>query len=128
MPTRASRRAYIEIVGDDSRRTVAIALAFLLAIGGAFFLGTRATRQARHFHNLNQPIHGWMSIPFIAHTHHVPPSVLFDAIGVQPREPHDHRSVRHIARELNRPVPAVIAQLQKAIDHARQQPPGGEPR
>ena len=69
-----------------------------------------------------------MSIPFIAHTHHVPASVLFAAIGVQPREPRDRRSVRHIAHELNRPVPEVIAQLQKAIDQARQQPPGGKPR
>jgi hypothetical protein len=52
--------------------------------------------------------------------------VLFEAIGVQPLQPHDHRSVRHIAHELNRPVPEVIAQLQKAIDAAR--PPGGQPR
>lgn len=114
-------------MADNWRPTLAIALAFLLAITGALVFATRATHQARHFRTIDQPIHGWMSIPFIAHTHHVPPSVLFQAIGVQPREPHDHRSVRHIARELNRPVPEVIGDLQKAIDQAKQ-PPGGPPQ
>jgi len=113
-------------VADNSRRTLVIALAFLLAVAGALLFAARASRQAHHFRTANEPIHGWMSIPFIAHTHHVPASVLFEAIGVQPRQPHDHRSVRHIAHELNRPVPEVIAQLQKAIDAAR--PPGGQPR
>jgi len=103
-----------------------IALAFLLAIAGALLLAARASRQAHHLRTADEPIHGWMSIPFIAHTHHVPASVLFEAIGVQPLQPHDHRSVRHIAHELNRPVPELIAQLQKAIDAAR--PPGGQPR
>lgn len=103
-----------------------IALAFLLAIAGALLFASRASRQAHHLRTANEPIHGWMSIPFIAHTHHVPASMLFEAIGVAPRQPHDHRSVRHIARELNRPVPEVIAQLQKAIDEAR--PPGGKPQ
>jgi len=68
-----------------------------------------------------------MSVPFVAHTHHVPASVLFQAIGVRPLEPHDRRSVRHIARELNRPVSQLIAQLQRAID-AAEQSPGGQPR
>ena len=53
--------------------------------------------------------------------------VAIAAIGVEPRVPHDRRSVRHIARELNRPVPELIAQLQRAIDAAAQ-PPGGAPR
>jgi hypothetical protein len=68
-----------------------------------------------------------MSVPFIAHAHHVPASALFQAIGVRRQEPHDRRSVRQIARELNRPVPELIAQLQRALDAAAQ-PPGGAPR
>jgi len=114
-------------VADNSRPTLAIALAFLLAVTGALVFASRATTQARHFRTMDQPIHGWMSIPFVAHTHHVPPSVLFQAVGVQPRQPRDHRSVRRIARELNRPVPEVIAELQKAIDQAKR-PPGGPPK
>ncbi len=112
---------------DNWRRTLAIGLAFVLAIGGAFLFASRASRRAHHIFSTDEPIHGWMSIPFIAHTHHVPAAVLFQAIGVEPLRPRDRRSVRHIARQLHRPVPQVIAQLQSAIDAAAQ-PPGGAPR
>lgn len=105
---------------------LAVGLAFVLALAGTFLFASRAGRQARRIRTENEPIQSWMSVPFIAHTHHVPASVLFQAIGVQPREPRDQRSVRHIARDLNRPVPALIAQLQRAIAAAH--PPGSPPR
>jgi hypothetical protein len=114
-------------VGEPWRRTLAVGLAFLLAIAGTFVFATRAGRHARQIRGENEPIRGWMSVPFIAHTHHVPAAVLFQAIGVPPREPPDLRSVRHIAHDLNRPVPELIAQLQRAIDAAAH-PPGGQPR
>jgi hypothetical protein len=53
--------------------------------------------------------------------------VLFQAIGVRPRQPYDRRSVRHIARDLNRPVPEVMAQIDRALE-AAEHPPGGQPR
>jgi hypothetical protein len=118
-------------VEETSRRTLAVGLAFVLAIGGVFLFASRASRRAHQIHTTDEPIHGWMSIPFIAHTHHVPASDLFKAIGVEPLKPHDRRSVRHIARELHRPVPELIAELQHAIDASSQppsQPPGGPPR
>ena len=116
------------------RRTLAIGLAFVLAVGGVFLFASRASRRAHQIHTVSEPIHGWMSIPFIAHTHHVPASALFKAIGVQPLEPRDRRSVRHLARQLHRPVPELIDQLQRAVDAAAQppsgapKPPGGPPR
>ena len=114
-------------MGKTWRRTLIVGLAFLLAIAGTFLFAYRAGRRARHIRAENEPIRAWMSVPFIAHSHHVPASVLFQAIGVQPRQPHDRRSVRHIAHDLNRPVPELISQLQRAIDAAAQ-PPGGQPR
>jgi hypothetical protein len=114
-------------VGETWRRTLAVGLAFILAITGTFFFAYRAGRRARHIRAENEPIRAWMSVPFIAHAHHVPANVLFQAIGVHPQEPHDRRSVRHIAHDLNRPVTDVIAHLQRAIDAAAQ-PPGGHPR
>jgi len=114
-------------VGVTWRSTLAVGIAFMLAIAGAFVFASRAARQARQIRAENEPIRAWMSVPFIAHTHHVPTSVLFQAIGVHPREPHDRRSVRHIAHDLNRPVPELIAQLQRAIDAAAH-PPGPQPR
>ena len=103
-----------------------MALAFVVAIAGTFVFAFRAGRRARHLRAENEPIRAWMSVPFIAHSHHVPPTLLFQAIGVEPRQPRDHRSVRHLAHDLNRPVPELIAQLQRAIDAAH--PPGGPPR
>jgi len=99
----------------------------MVAVAGTFVFASRAGRRARRIRTENEPIYAWMSVPFIAHTHHVPASVLYQAIGIHPREPHDRRSVRHLAHDLNRPVSELIAQLQRAIDAAAQ-PPGGQPR
>ena len=111
-------------MGKTWQRTLAVGLAFVVAITGTFVFAYRAGRRVRHIGAENEPIRAWMSVPFIAHAHHVPANVLFQAIGVRPQEPHDRRSVRHIAHDLNRPVPDLIAQLQRAIDAAAQPPPG----
>jgi hypothetical protein len=103
-----------------------LGLAFLLAITGTFVFAYRAGRQARQIRSANEPIRAWMSIPFIAHTRHVPAPVLFQAIGLQP-EPHDRRSIRHIAHDLKRPVPDLTAQLQRAVDAAAHAS-GSQPR
>lgn len=105
---------------------LAVGIAFVLAIAFAFVFASRVGRQARHIRSANEPIHAWMSVPFIAHTHHVPASALFQAIGVHPQGPLDRRSVRHIAHDLNRPVSELIAELERAVN--TEQPPGGPPR
>ena len=114
-------------MGKTWQRTVAVGLAFVLAIASTFIFASRAGRRVRQMRRENEPIRAWMSVPFIAHAHHLPANLLFQAIGVQSRELHDRRSVRRIAHDLNRPVPELIAQLQRAIDAAAQ-PPGGHPR
>jgi len=111
-------------VGKLWRRELLIGLAFLAAVALTFVFGYRAGRQAHRLRMEREPIRAWMSVPFIAHTHHVPVSELFAAIGVHPREPHDRRSVRHLAHDLNRPVPEVIDELQRAIDGAAHKPGG----
>jgi hypothetical protein len=111
------------MVGQTWRRVLVMGFAFLLAVAGTFVFAYRAGRQARRLHWENQPIRPWMSVPFIAHAHHLPAAVLFQAIGVEPRQPRDRRSVRHIAHDVNRPVPELMAQLQRAIDAAAR-PPG----
>jgi hypothetical protein len=114
-------------VGETWRRGLVIGLAFVVAISGTFVFGSRARRQARLIQAENEPIQSWMSVPFIAHAHHVPVAALFQAIGVQPQQPRDRRSIGHIAHDLKRPVPDLIAQLQRAIDAAAH-PPGGKPQ
>jgi len=111
------------VVGQTWRRVVAVGLAFVVAIAFTFVFAYRAGRRARHMRMENEPIQEWMSVPFIAHTHHVPPSTLFQAIGVEPQWPHDRRSVRRIAGDLHRPTPELMAQLQRALDEAAHRPP-----
>ncbi|HMD71885.1 MAG TPA: hypothetical protein VKF41_11105 [Bryobacteraceae bacterium] len=114
-------------MGKTLQRTVAVGLAFVVAIASTLIFASRAGRRARQMHAASEPVREWMSVPFIAHAHHVPASVLFQAIGVQPSQPYDRRSVRRIARDLNRPVSEVMGRIERALDAAAR-PPGGQPR
>lgn len=106
-------------MGKSWQLALALGLACLLALAGTVLFAYRAGRQARQFHSSNEPIRPWMSIPFIAHTRHIPAAPIFEAIGVQP-EPHDRRSLRHLAHDLKRPVPEMMAQVERAVDAAAQ--------
>jgi hypothetical protein len=101
-----------------AKRIVLLTLAFVLAIAIVFVFGYRAGRHAHLMRWANSPIRPWMSVPFVAHSHHVPVEPLFDAIGVQPN-PRDRRSLRRIAREKNRPVEDLVRQIDAAIARTR---------
>lgn len=109
---------YIGCVAKPDRRTVLLAFGLVLALALTFVFGYRAGRNVRLIRRENEPIRGWMSIPFIAHTHHVSPEILYHAIGLEP-QPRDHRPLRRIAREQNRPVEQVIHDLDAAIAQAK---------
>jgi hypothetical protein len=105
-------------------------VAFCVAIAGTFIFAFRAGRHARRLHFENEPIRAWMSVPFIAHTHHVPSAVLFHAIGLEPQQ-YDRRPLRTIAREQHRPVEDVIRDVERALasaghTHSALEPPGGK--
>ena len=68
-----------------------------------------------------------MSVPFVAHTHHVPAAVLFHAIGLEPQQ-HDLRPLRTIAREQHRPVEDVVRDLERALASAGHTHPAPESR
>jgi hypothetical protein len=93
-----------------------------VAVAALLILGHRAARHARYLAWENQPIHSWMTVPFVAHSHHAPKQILYAAIGVEPRE-HDRRPLRAIAREQKRPVEEVIRDLEKAIAKERAKAP-----
>ena len=101
---------------------VALGLAFLVAVSVLFVFGHRAIRHARYLRWEDQPIHAWMTVPFVAHTHHVRKETLFAAIGVQPLE-HDRRPLRVIARQQKRSVDAVIRDLENVIVKERGKAP-----
>ena len=101
--------------------TLVLVLGFCLAIAATFFFGYRAGRTARHYRWQDESIQPWMSVPFVAHTHHTRSELLFQAIRVPPN-PRDHRPIREIARAEKLPVAELIRELHKAIENAN--PPG----
>jgi hypothetical protein len=103
-------------MGQPLRKLV-IALALILAIAGTFVFGFRAGSHARRIRWQNEPIRPWMSVLFIAHTHHVSPEILYRAIGLPPHE-RDRRPLRVIARAEKRPVADMIRDLESAIASA----------
>jgi hypothetical protein len=97
-----------------------VALAFLLALLLTSLFATRTMRRALYWHlHRDEQIRPWMSVHYVAHSYHVPPYVLYQAIGVTPI-PHDRRPLRLLAREQNRPVELLVEELQAAIARARQ--------
>jgi hypothetical protein len=120
---------YIRRVRRPSNLLI-LAVAFLAAIAGTFVFGYRAGRYAHRLRLENEPIRPWMSVPFIAHIHHVPPELLFRAVGLEP-VPHDRRPLRAIARAEHRPIADLIRDLEKALEsvghmHPALRPPPGK--
>ncbi len=109
-------------MGKPQPRQIILPLALIVAIALTFVFGFRAGHRARRIHLQNEPIRAWMSVPFIAHTHHVKPEVLFEAAGVRQPNLHDRRSLRKIAREEKRPVDQVIHDVENAIATEREDP------
>jgi hypothetical protein len=96
------------------RQTLFLTLAFCMAVFAAFFFSARAARTARHVRWQNEGIEPWMSVPFIAHTHHTRSEVLFKAIHQSPN-PRDRRPLRDIAREEHVPVRDLIGEIEQAV-------------
>jgi hypothetical protein len=110
-------------------RLLILVVAFGVAIAGTFIFAFKAGRHARGLHVENEPIRPWMSVPFIAHTHHVPAAALYHAIGLEP-EPHDRRPLKAIARQQHRPLEDLVRDLERALasaghTHPAIEPPGG---
>ena len=100
---------------------------FLLAVLVTGLFAVRAVRRAAYWRtHRDEPIRSWMSVRYVARSYRVPPHVLYEAIGVQP-ELHDRRPLREIAREQNRPVEALINELQDAIKGFRAHAPPPPP-
>jgi hypothetical protein len=100
-----------------------LALAFLIALGFTAVHSVRVWREAAFWRaHRDEPIAGWMTVGFVAHSHHVPPHLLQIALGLAPHPP-DHRPISAIARAQGRSEAEVAALLTAAIAVARMPPP-----
>jgi hypothetical protein len=96
-----------------------VVLAFVLVLCAIAFFAQRAIRPAIYWHyHQDEPISGWMNVDYVAHSYHVPPHVLFLALGL-PHRPPDRRPLRDIAEAQNRSMDEIKAILMNAIIHAR---------
>lgn len=104
--------------------------ALVVAIGFTGFHAYRLVRDAIYWNvHKDEPIEGWMTLGYVAHSYHVPPHILFQALGMQPGPP-ERRNIAAIAADKGQSVAQVSAILNQAIVHARPPypPPGPPPR
>ncbi len=96
-----------------------VAIMFLLVLGFTALYAVRTTRDAIYWHyHQDEPIHGWMTVGYVAHSYRVPPHILYRALGL-PHKPPDKRPLREIAKSQNRSMDETRSILQDAITHAR---------
>jgi hypothetical protein len=94
-------------------------IAFAVALGWSTFYVTRSVRDFLYWQeHADEPIEGWMTIGFVAHSYHVPPHVLFLALSLPVRPP-DNRPLSEIAETQRRSLNDERALLMNAIVHAR---------
>jgi hypothetical protein len=94
-------------------------VAFLFVVGFTGLHAFRFVRSTVYWHrHRDETIRGWMTIGYVAHSYHVPPYILYEALGL-PNKPPDRRPLREIAKAQNRSIEETRAVLQDAIVHAR---------
>ena len=119
------RRRIIKTLSAFKWQQWLVAGMFCLVLLFTAFQAVRISRGLIYWdHQQDEPIRGWMSIGYVAHSHRVPPHVLCQALGLPPKPP-DRRPLRDIARSQRRSMDEVRAILQHAIINAR--PPHSPP-
>ena len=104
-------------VRNSGRLLLVAALIVAAAFTGFHIM--RTVRDAIYWNNhQDEPIEGWMTIGYVAHSYHVPPHILFLALGLKPGPP-ERRNLATIAAAQGRSVEQVAALLNTAIVHAR---------
>ena len=105
-------------------------LLLLALIVVLWFTGVHALRLVRHVgpgpYKSDEEIRDWMSIGYIAHSYHVPPQILQQALGL-PESPMDKRPLKQIANAQNRSLEDLTTTLEETIRQVRSSPPKDQP-
>jgi hypothetical protein len=116
----------VAAVNPSKRRRYLLLGALVLALFVTLFFGTRAFRRLIGPPR-DEPIRGWMNIPYIAHSYRIPPDRLLQALDLPNEKPPTKKPIDRIARDLNLSTDEVIKRLEEAIAQERslQPPPDG---
>jgi hypothetical protein len=85
--------------------TLTLALVFIIR-AGVFFVYWQQHR--------DEPIEGWMTVRYVAHSYRVDPRIVHDAIGL-PKTGPDRRPLIRIAREDGEPLDEITGRIISAI-------------
>ena len=114
------REKFFQTLRGFTWRQWLVVAAFVLVLG---FTGLHAFRTVSNVvywrYHQDEPIRGWMSVRYVAHSYHVPPHILYQALGLPPTKRRDKRPLRDIAKAQNRSMDEIRAILLDAIKHAR---------
>ena len=105
---------------------LAVVFALTVAITGLSMVRT-AHRAAYWCSHRDEPIYGWMTVGYVAHSYHVPPQALYEALAL-PSQPPDKRCISKIARAQHHSAQDVIEVLRGAILQARPSHPPAPPK
>ncbi|MBV2187217.1 MAG: hypothetical protein KUL88_22080 [Rhizobium sp.] len=67
----------------------------------------------------NQPLEGWMTIGYVAHSYDVPRDRLIEILGLRPPDRKERPTLERIARERGQPLEAFETDLETAIARLR---------
>lgn len=96
--------------------------AFLAACIVAAIFAIRFLLFAFYWHDpahRDQPLEGWMTMRYIAHSYHVPPQALAEQLDLEPL-PEKRRTISEIAKENGIELDAMKARIDGAIAGIRQ--------
>lgn len=106
-----------------------IFLAFVFVIGFTGFQIYRTYERTVYWRaHQDQPIAEWMPVNYVAHSYHIPPPVLFDALNWKPKPGERRKNLGEIAVSQGRSFDEVKADLEMTIAEFRKKhptPPGG---
>ncbi|HET6821441.1 MAG TPA: hypothetical protein VFH34_02270 [Anaerolineales bacterium] len=97
------------------------------------FFGLRTVRAYREFHSHRPPppfatkpvetdvgfIRDWMTIPFVSKMYHVPPGILFEALGISPQG-NQEKSLKQLNEEYFARAEGPVLEMVKAAILAHQ--------
>ncbi|WP_424932569.1 hypothetical protein [Amaricoccus macauensis] len=109
------------------RQNRLLLMAFVLACALTVFFGGRMVLNAIYWGDpmhRDQPIAGWMTPRYIAHSWHVPPEVVLDALEIEPkRTKAKPPTLASIAEKRGEPLPELERRIEEAIAGFRERKP-----